>query len=59
MPNGDERNWTRLCFTVSGFRREHGSWPSRVLLGADCIRDIESFLPPEAFRTIRAKVELV
>lgn len=59
VPNGDERNWSRFCFTIAGFREAHGCWPSRVLLPEDLLRDIESLMAPESFRKLNERIKIV
>jgi hypothetical protein len=32
MPNGDDKNWVRICLAVDGFRARYGGWPKGVRL---------------------------
>jgi len=32
MPNGDDKNWFRICSVVDEFRTRHGHWPTSVRL---------------------------
>jgi hypothetical protein len=59
MPNGDDKNWVRLCATLDAFYARFGHWPDRVRIRTECfdlLRDFE--LGPAAFRGIQEKIEL-
>jgi len=60
MPNGDEKNWSRFCFALAGFRQAHGAWPTRISLPEDYIREIrEHLLTPESFQRVQEKILIV
>jgi hypothetical protein len=59
MPNGDDKNWCRLCVTIDGFRSRHGRWPSHVRLPQICIGDLRRLFSPEDFAKINRKVLLI
>lgn len=40
MPNGDDKNWVRVCLTVDGFRARFGRWPAAVRLPPVCFEDL-------------------
>ena len=29
VPNGDDKNWVRLCGAIDGFRVKYVKWPSK------------------------------
>jgi hypothetical protein len=59
MPNGNERNWVRLCASIDGFRKRHGVWPTRVRAQAICIGDLRGMFSPEDFDALCATIQLV
>ncbi|MEX2282390.1 MAG: hypothetical protein WEE89_07895 [Gemmatimonadota bacterium] len=60
MPNGEDKNWVRLCATVDGFKHRYGSWPTEIRLPALCLCDLKEhlFTPADVSR-IEAKIRLV
>lgn len=33
MPNGENKNWVRLCAAIDGFRARYELWPDRIFIG--------------------------
>lgn len=59
MPNGDDKNWTRTCVTIDGFRARYGCWPKRVRFSTICFADLVGHvLKPEGFALVSTVVEL-
>lgn len=59
MPNGHDRNLTRLIITLASFKAIHGHWPERVRLEQGYIDEFHRMLVDDGFRRLTAKVELV
>jgi hypothetical protein len=60
VPNGFERNWMRLCFTVAGFRIRFGAWPSRLRISLAVLENIErDLLTPTSVAKLKCKLDLV
>ena len=59
MPNGETKNWIRLCAAIDGFRARYGRWPTRVRLFDGALRNLESLFLPEDFRQLTDRVALV
>ena len=60
MPNGDDKNWVRLCAAVNGFRSRYGVWPTRVRVFSDGIDNLRNDLfSEEAFSRLTSRLELV
>lgn len=59
MPNGDNKNFIRLCGAIDGFKQRHLKWPTRVVAHSMCIDDLRNHvLSPIAFQLVTDKVEL-
>lgn len=60
MPNGDDRNWKRLCFSLQGFKLRFGHWPSRVRVFRGALIDLrDHILSVNDFAEVQRKVTLV
>ena len=59
MPNGDDKNWCRLCAAIDGFRERYGRWPTRVRMPEGYIRDIAHCFTVRDFLTVTAKIQFV
>jgi len=59
MPNGDDKNWVRLCAAIDGFRMRYGRWPKRVRMHALMLGDFYHIFTPADFAKIAHKVELI
>jgi len=60
MPNGDDKNWIRLCAALDGFFARYGKWPTRVRVFPGALEDLRTHvLGPEAFAVVSRKVRLV
>lgn len=60
MPNGDDKNWIRLCAAIDGFRARYGAWPTRVRLFSACVENLRNDLfSPEAYARLTTRLEFV
>lgn len=60
MPNGDDKNWIRVCMAIDGFRATYGRWPKRVRLMPIAFIDLASHvLSPVGFALVSSVIELV
>ncbi len=60
MPNGDDKNWIRVCCAIDGFRARYGRWPKRVRLMPIAYIDLLSHvLTPLGSAIVSSVVELV
>lgn len=58
MPNGEDKNWVRLCAALEGFHFRYNSWPALVHLPELCLRDLKEHLfSPEDFQRIETKLQ--
>ena len=59
MPNGDDRNWDRLCGTIDLFREKYGRWPDVVRIQTACYLDLVShLLSPVGYALVTSFVDL-
>ena len=59
MPNGEDRNWVRLCIAVDGFRPRYQKWPETALLRKGTAEDIKSLFKPLTYEAVLTKLEIV
>jgi len=60
MPNGDDKNWVRVCAAIDGFRVRYGRWPKRVRVMPVSFDDLVGHvLTPIGFALVSSYVELV
>ena len=59
MPNGGDRNLTRLIIALTSFKAIHGHWPERVRLEQWYIDEFRTLLVDDGYRRLSEKVELV
>lgn len=60
MPNGDDKNWIRLCGAIDGFRVKYGKWPTKVLLPMGILDDLKQHVfSRERFVKIEEKLTFV
>jgi hypothetical protein len=60
MPNGDNKNYIRLCGAIDGFKLRFLKWPTRVVAYPMCIEDLrDHVLSPNLFQIVTEKIELV
>jgi len=60
MPNGDDKNWIRVCCSIDGFRAKYGRWPLRVRISPISYIDIiDHILSPMGFALVSSHVALV
>ncbi len=57
MPNGDDKNWVRLCAAINGFRSRYHAWPTQIRLLPGCLEDLRGHLfSSEAFAKVEEKL---
>ena len=60
MPNGDEKNWTRLCAAVSGFHQRHGKWPEIARLTEGAVDEIKEYcLTDSQFKHLSSRLSIM
>ena len=59
MPNGEDRNWVRLCIAVNGFRARYQKWPETALLSKGTAEDIKGLFKPLTYEAVLTKFEIV
>ena len=53
MPNGDDKNWVRICSAIDGFRSRYGRWPKSVRLPPDYFENVVGHvLTPSGFALV-------
>lgn len=60
MPNGDDKNWVRICCAVDGFRSRHGRWPTAVRLPPTYFENVVGHvLSPIGYALVSAVFDIV
>jgi len=60
MPNGDDKNWVRICTAVDGFRGRYGRWPAGVRLPPDYFEDVVGhILSPVGFAMVSSVFAII
>ena len=59
MPNGDDKNWIRLCIAVEGFRARYQKWPETALISKGTAEDIKGLFKPLTYEAVLAKLEIL
>jgi hypothetical protein len=60
VPNGNDKNWLRVCGAIDRFREQHGRWPERVRLMPIAFVDlVNHVLTPIGFALVSSIVEIV
>lgn len=60
MPNGDDKNWVRVCLAIDGFRIQFGRWPTRVRLPPAYFENVVGHvLNPAGFALVSTLVEIM
>ena len=59
MPNGEDRNWVRLCIAVNGFPARYQKWPETALLSKGLAEDIKRMFKPLDYEAVLTKLEIV
>jgi hypothetical protein len=60
MPNGDDRNWARICAAVDGFRGRHGHWPTGIRLPPTYFENVVGHvLNPAGFALVSSVFEFI
>ena len=59
MPNGEIKNWVRLCSTINGFRSKYKCWPNRIRLYKQIHEDLFYIFSPQSFTKLEEKVKFI
>jgi hypothetical protein len=59
MPNGESKNWIRLCITLEGYRSFYGRWPETISLTPDFIEELQNKLTTSDFEKLQSKLKLI
>jgi hypothetical protein len=59
VPNGEDKNWVRLCAALDGFFVRYGRWPTRIRLPIYAIEDFRHLFAPESFRRLMEQFDVV
>jgi hypothetical protein len=60
MPNGNDKNWVRLCCAIDGFRSRYGVWPTTVRAHPFIVRNIRrELLTKQDLRKLNDKTKLI
>jgi len=59
VPNGEEKNWIRLCVAIEEFRIRYKRWPTHVFLDSILYESLTCLFSPSSLEKLNAKVELV
>lgn len=59
MPNGEDKNWVRLCAALDGFFVRYGHWPSRIRIPASALEDFRHLFTPESLHQLLDRFEVV
>ena len=58
MPNGDDKNWIRLCVTINGFRVKYGMWPERVRMSSFMLENLRHLFHPSTFSVLQSQLPI-
>ena len=59
MPNGEDKNWVRLCAAIDGFRARYKRWPNRILIGRLEHGDLVWMLTKESYAKLTEKLTFI
>lgn len=59
MPNGEDKNWVRLCAALDGFFVRYGHWPSRIRVPAYALEDFRHLFTPQSLHQLLDRFEVV
>ena len=59
MPNGDDKNFVRLCLALSGFHSRYGRWPTRVRVFPATLANLRALFSNEAWATLNSRIALI
>lgn len=60
VPNGHDKNWSRTCAAIDGFRMRYGRWPKRVRMSPVFFADVVGhLLSPAGYTLVSEYVRLV
>lgn len=60
MPNGDDKNWFRICHVVDEFRKKHRRWPVCVRMPPLYFEDVVGHvLSPIGFALVSTVFDIV
>ena len=59
MPNGEDKNWIRLCLALEGFHARYGHWPTRLRLPGYAYEDLRHLFRPRTLHRLLAAFETV
>lgn len=59
MPNGESKNWIRMCAAIDGYRLRYREWPKRVRVPTFFPEELESVATQDELRKLARKIELI
>ncbi|KJS32309.1 MAG: hypothetical protein VR64_07255 [Desulfatitalea sp. BRH_c12] len=59
MPNGEGKNWIRLCAAIDGFRARYKAWPTEVRVFDGYIKEMRDVLGQMGYYDLEKKVRIV
>ena len=59
LPNGESKNWVRLCAAIDGFRARYGEWPTLIKIPQIIIDDLRSYLGDEMFEKVGSRLMVI
>ena len=59
MPNGEDKNWIRLCAAVDGFRARYVKWPTMIKVSSEIIDDIRLVLGEKMFQKVETHLKFI
>jgi len=59
MPNGESRNWIRMCAAINGYRARYCEWPKRIRVAKYFPEELELVATQEQLNLLASKIELI
>ena len=59
MPNGESKNWVRLCAATDGFRVRYGAWPTMIKIPQIIIDDLQCYLRDVMFEKVGSRLRVI
>jgi hypothetical protein len=59
MPNGESKNWIRMCAAIDGFRAKYNSWPKTVRVFDFFPSELKRVLSENDHTKLQSKIDIV
>ena len=59
MPNGESKNWIRMCAAINGYQARYNEWPKKVRVPKFFSEELERVATQEQLNKLASKIELI